>query len=384
MGYVQVRRVGNRCIVKGRICPEHKVRNKPYFVTATIDEEAESVVEVKCISCVAALGGCKHAMAFLMWLHRRSEEPAPTEVICYWKKSALSQVGSEEKFIEATRIGKKLKKTVITTPDTTGFLEETVDFLKNTNYSCPIGSHYGILSEVKKLSVHQLMIEFINSNIDQSAESFVKFCVDNMNEENIKNAAKLSHQQSEDSLWFELRYGRITASKLYEMAVCKKSSGSLVNEIIGVAKKFDTVAMKRGKKLEAAVLIEIGKKLKINIQNCGFIIIKDYGVMGASPDGVTEDRVIEIKCPISNKSFKRYINESNEIGKKHLAQINLQMLARNVKKGYFCVAHPDFEETSECTILDVTYDPEFTQNVIECALNFWKNNVFPLLYSNCK
>lgn len=319
-----------------------------------------------------------------MWLHRRSEEPAPTEVVCYWKKSSLSQVGSEEKFIEATHIGKKLKQTTAIIPDTTGFLEEVIECVKKTDYSCPISSYYATLSKVNELSVHQLMIKFIHTNIDQSAESFVKFCIDSMDEEIIKNATKLSHGQSENSLWYELRYGRITASKLYEMAVCKTPSGSLVNEIIGAAKTFDTVAMQRGRKLEKAVLIEVKRKLNTNIQNCGFIIIKDYGVMGASPDGVTEDRVIEIKCPMNDKSFKRYINARNEISKKYLAQINLQMRARNVEKGYFCVAHPNFEETSACTIIDVNYDKDFTEHIIECALIFWKNNVFPLLYSNCK
>ena len=40
------------------------------------------------------IGGYKHALAVLMWIHRRSEDPAPTEVACYWKKSCLSSVGT--------------------------------------------------------------------------------------------------------------------------------------------------------------------------------------------------------------------------------------------------------------------------------------------------
>ena len=32
------------------------------------------------------IGGYKHALAVLMWIHRRSEDPAPTKVACYWKK----------------------------------------------------------------------------------------------------------------------------------------------------------------------------------------------------------------------------------------------------------------------------------------------------------
>lgn len=353
-------------------------------MTACIDEEAETILEVSCISCVASQGGCKHAIAFLMWLHRRSEEPAPTEVVCYWKKAALSQVGSEEKFIEAENIGKKTKQYLLTMPDASGFFEAVLEATSKANYACPISTHYGTLTSVRRLSIHQLMIEFINSGLQQTADSFVNFCTQNVDTEDIQRASNLSHEQSDDSLWFELRYGRITASKLYEMAVCKTSSGSLVNQVIGVAKKFNTLATNRGKKLEKAVIVEVKKQLKVNVKTCGFTILQKCAVIGASPDGMTEDAVIEVKCPISDKTFERYINKNKEINKKYLAQINLQMLATNVVKGYFCVAHPNFETTSECTIQEVYYNAEFTENIIENALSFWKTYVFPILYDSCK
>ena len=41
---------------------------------------------------IILLGGCKHAVAVFMWLHRRSSEPSPTEVQCYWRKSILSSI----------------------------------------------------------------------------------------------------------------------------------------------------------------------------------------------------------------------------------------------------------------------------------------------------
>lgn len=351
---------------------------------AHINEDSEQILKVSCLSCVASLGGCKHAIAFLMWLHRRSEEPAPTEVVCYWKKANLSQVGADEKYLEAHNIGKKLKKNPVTIPDTTGFFEEVLKVTRSTNYSCPINSHYGVLSDVRKLSIHQLMFDFIGSNLEQTASSFVNFCTESVDPQLIERVSKVSHTQSEDSLWFELRYGRITASKVYEMAVCKKSSGSLVNQIIGVAKKFNTLAINRGKRLEKAVIKQVKKKLKANIRSCGFTILNKYGIIGASPDGMTDDAVVEVKCPISNKTFQRYINKNNEISKKYLAQINLQMLATNTVKGYFCVAHPDFETTNECTIIELSHDAEFIQNIIENAISFWKSNVFPVLYNSCK
>lgn len=42
---------------------------------------------------MSLLGGCKHAVAFLFWLHRRSSEPSVTEAQYYWTATKLSKVG---------------------------------------------------------------------------------------------------------------------------------------------------------------------------------------------------------------------------------------------------------------------------------------------------
>lgn len=77
-----------------------------------------------------------------MWLHRRSEEPAPTEVVCYWKKPVLSQVGTADKFIKAENIGRKLKKPNVILPDTTGFFEEVFEAINSENNIYPLTSHH--------------------------------------------------------------------------------------------------------------------------------------------------------------------------------------------------------------------------------------------------
>ncbi|XP_011696468.1 PREDICTED: uncharacterized protein LOC105455110 [Wasmannia auropunctata] len=82
VGYVQLKRDGNICIVQGKVCPEHRVNSKAYVVKILVDEDDKNVIEVQCQDCAASEGGCKHAIAFLMWIHRRSEEPEPTESFC--------------------------------------------------------------------------------------------------------------------------------------------------------------------------------------------------------------------------------------------------------------------------------------------------------------
>ncbi|GBP13517.1 hypothetical protein EVAR_6871_1 [Eumeta japonica] len=59
-------------------CNQHKVHAKSYGCTLVVNEEDNVIVTVQCQDCVASQGGCKHAIAFLMWVHRRSEELACT------------------------------------------------------------------------------------------------------------------------------------------------------------------------------------------------------------------------------------------------------------------------------------------------------------------
>ncbi|KAF2887822.1 hypothetical protein ILUMI_18352 [Ignelater luminosus] len=68
VGYVHLKRDADLCVVKCRICPELRVKAKNYSVILQYYK-------------FDFIGGYKHAVAFLMWLHRRGEEPAPTKKI---------------------------------------------------------------------------------------------------------------------------------------------------------------------------------------------------------------------------------------------------------------------------------------------------------------
>lgn len=106
--YVQVKRERREHLVKGRVTPEHKVRSKSYIVTLVCNKVTQNIISVPCDGCAASAGGeCKHVIAFLFRIHRKSSVPSLTEVECYWKKSKLASVGSTEKFIFAYHLEKK-------------------------------------------------------------------------------------------------------------------------------------------------------------------------------------------------------------------------------------------------------------------------------------
>ena len=61
---------------------------KHFFLKKVINTYDEEIKDCNCFSCAASLGGCKYVIALIFWLHRRTEEPALTEVVSYWKKTS--------------------------------------------------------------------------------------------------------------------------------------------------------------------------------------------------------------------------------------------------------------------------------------------------------
>ncbi len=79
--------------------------------------------------------------------------------------------------------------------------------------------------------------------------------------------------------------------------------------------------MERGKRLEGEVLKEVENKTKQKFKRSGLILHPSLPIFGASPDGINETSVVEIKCPYTAKSKKNYIKSSGALSDKCLAQI---------------------------------------------------------------
>ncbi|KAJ8982173.1 hypothetical protein NQ317_013958 [Molorchus minor] len=204
ISYMQLKRDSKLCTVKCKICPEHKVHAKLYGCILVVDEEDDVILSVLCQDCAASQGGCKHAIAFLMWVHRRSEEPSCTSLECYWKKSKLSRVSSSLKYMTA----------------------------KDLSKGSPILP-----------SKSSVLLKFL-------AEGRKRILVE-----------EETREQSYSSLWFELRYGRITASRAFEVSRCKTNDGTLISLILG-GKIPDTPSMKRGRVLEDEVRKTVERKIE--------------------------------------------------------------------------------------------------------------------------
>ncbi|KAL0811978.1 hypothetical protein ABMA28_009376 [Loxostege sticticalis] len=364
IGYVQVKRDGSGiCIVKARITPEHNVRLKCYAVTAICHENEDKIISVTCEDGSAHLGGCKHAVAFLAWLHRRSEDPPSTSVECYWKKSQLSSIGTSLKFIKAKDMcNAPRKKLAPRKSPAESFLSIVInDCKKHNNTDNQLMKYSTEPNSVEKLSIHNLS----TTSQAKTPDEFIKHCKLHMSTSACEEAEQATLGQSD-------------SSKAYEAAHCSVLDGSLTESIMGASKLRDT-EVKRGRQLENEVIKEVEKKRKIKIKRCGLKLNPNYPVMGVSPDGESDDYSIEIKCPSTEKAMTQYIKSGNRVSPKCMAQVQLQMHFSSKKKALFCVAHSDFEKSKQVNILEVEYDNKLCENLLNKCILFWTRAIFPKL-----
>lgn len=100
--------------------------------------------------------------------------------------------------------------------------------------------------------------------------------------------------------------------------------------------------MKRGRFLENEVREVVAKKLGKKIKNSGLFISQEHPMLAGSPDGICEDSVVEIKCPISSKTYLNYIKNGRP-SKKCFAQVQMQMYLSGLKTVTFVLQTQIFQ-----------------------------------------
>ncbi|KYN19357.1 hypothetical protein ALC57_08330, partial [Trachymyrmex cornetzi] len=324
IGYVYLKReqLTKTCILKCKVCPEHRIHSKGYSVTLTVNEEDEKILDVKCHDCAAS-----------------SE--------CYWRRSTLASIRASKKYIELNEL-KKTNMAEPSLPDNSLFRQNVLKIAEQKQLDSQLSRHNFVLKnhKLKCLSIHELLQNFYET-VSSSADEFLEYASKVMSEDLCRMAEKCTRSQSDTCTWHELRYGRITASRIrvHEAVHCKTLDGSLVQQII----------------------------------DNGLFLLPQFPVLGASPNALGDDVIVEIKCPLTLKTFEQFL-PSGKINKKCKAQINMQMFACGKKRGLFCVADPNFEESKQVTLIWENYDEDFTNSIIENAVDFWKRYIFPKLY----
>lgn len=145
-----------------------------------------------------------------------------------------------------------------------------------------------------------------------------------VNERELMELFNKTKDQSENSLWHEIRNYRISASvKAHKIKSCRNLSVehqnnlaiSLLNEnVLGYQGKINVAY---GKKYEEEAIESYSKLFGATILKCGIVIHAQKPWLCASPDGIVTEKnqtlkVLEIKCPISCRS-KLIVDHENRI-----------------------------------------------------------------------
>lgn len=145
----------------------------------------------------------------------------------------MAAVGTSKKYIELKELG-KTDIVDVHLPNNSSFLKAILDKAKEKQLDSQLSRHNFILESRKlmSLSIHQLLLNFCEKG-SSSADDFLEYASKEMSEDSCRIAEKLTRSQSDSLTWHELRYGRVTASRIYEAAHCKTLNGTFVQQIIG-------------------------------------------------------------------------------------------------------------------------------------------------------
>ncbi|KAL1488554.1 hypothetical protein ABEB36_015017 [Hypothenemus hampei] len=178
--------------------------------------------------------------------------------------------------------------------------------------------------------------------MNRNCMQFYKFCGELMKKKDLEHIEKITRDQSENEAWFKYRFGRITASIVYE------------ERVLGAKLPLTSDTVNREKCLEKEVIEIVKQKRSLKINKSGLYLRKDFPIFGASPDGISDEYVIEIK-------------------------LQMQMMFANKNKGLFCVASPNFERDKNVQIIELIFEEAKIMEIIELAQQFWENSIFKQL-----
>ena len=268
-------------------------------------------------------------------------------------------------------------------------------------------------SNINKHSIENIIHRTFNANkYNSSDQELVNSFLQNLHitEQDIKNIEQATLAQSDNPLWFELRKGRLTASKHHDIYTkintltkatgdIKPKTTPLVARILFSSNKTQNVeAMKWGvdnekNAFKSFYASEIEKHTEFKTEKAGLFISKQRPYIAASPDGLLLCKchgksTIEIKCPykiryikniknaVTECDFLTLVNGELSIKKSHkyYTQIQSQMAIASTMQSYFVVW-----TTNDMFVQKIDFDKEHWMKVSINLEVFFKTYICPAL-----
>lgn len=167
----------------------------------------------------------------------------------------------------------------------------------------------------------------------------------------------IRHNVIQGSLeWQHLREGRYTGSNADKLL----KYGAIKYSLTEAAEIFSTYATNRGHTLEPEALELYEEIYHIPIETTGIIYNNLYPNCAYSPDGLTKDILLEVKCFYEDRHLD--LVSKKELPFEILAQVHFGMLICELPLAHVILYHPKVEAKKALKIFEVKQAPKIKAN----------------------
>jgi putative phage-type endonuclease len=171
--------------------------------------------------------------------------------------------------------------------------------------------------------------------------------------------------------WFAQRLGKVTASSLYKVLSKTKTGygadrGNYMTQLVleritgQKADSYTNASMQWGIDQEPLARAAYEAARGVFVEEVGFIPHPTIEMAGASPDGLVEDGMVEIKCPDS-KTVLEYWLSKNPVESKHFAQMQWQMRCADRPWCDYVVFDPRMPPKAQLLVVRVNRDDRWLE-----------------------
>jgi putative phage-type endonuclease len=171
--------------------------------------------------------------------------------------------------------------------------------------------------------------------------------------------------------WFQQRLGKVTASNLHKVLAKTKTGygadrGHYMTQLVleritgNRADGYTSAAIQWGIEQEQFARAAYEAYRGVLVEEVGFIPHPTISMAGASPDGLVEGGMVEIKCPES-KTFLEVMLSNNPVESKYFAQMQWQMRCADRPWCDYVVFDPRFPPKAQLFIVRVNRDDRWIE-----------------------
>ncbi|KAJ3618935.1 hypothetical protein MTP99_005733 [Tenebrio molitor] len=365
-------------LVKGVV--QASMKKKSYEVEISIDSD-DGITQAKC-TCPRGAVICHHMASLCIYAHYNISS---TDEACQWnapKPSTVAEVQTLKDLHPSKRQNYKAVDRNVSDNEINTFLAQ----LEGTT----VGFSWLLKPEPADRSFQMVpIVEDILSSedylvsVDKNTYLLQQLA---LSQETIIDVASLTTGQATNENWLVVRKNRLTASKFGLVLAAYKRQRfppSLYKSLMEGYDLDGIRAVQWGKENEETAINLFTAATNLEVQRTG-LWLHECGFLGASPDGLLEDAVIEVKCPYKYRNVsmreklrtdKSYIiykdptTDQTHVNEKHAYwhQIQRQMHITGRSKCYLVIWTPQ-----ECEIVQVPKVDTWAEN-IQLLQDFYLN-----------